>query len=205
MKRVLRWFVKVLSTAVTIALLIVLFPHISRLAEKWLPDESGAAVRTSMILASRLEESARLETMKVQDEGVLNYDIKAAFLGTVAQINITYTYEGSFGIDLSKVDMRVVDNTITFLLSAPELIQDVLTPDEVYKDDFWYPGFSEEDYTKLMEDQRLACREAYLSGEKQEQLWDASQKAFENTIAAWLKELNSSIVTRYERAVPTTE
>ena len=205
MKRMLRWFVKVLSTAVTIALLIVLFPHISRLAEKWLPDESGAAVRTSMILASRLEESARLETMKVQDEGVLNYDIKAAFLGTVAQINITYTYEGSFGIDLSKVDMRVEENTITFLLPAPELIQDVLTPDEVYKDDFWYPGFSEEDYTKLMEDQRLACREAYLSGEKQEQLWDASQKAFENTIAAWLKEMNSSIVTRYERAVQTTE
>lgn len=205
MKRMLRWFAKVLSTAVTIALLIVMFPHISRLAEKWLPDESGAAVRTSMILASRLEESARLESLKVQEEGVLNYDIKAAFIGTVAQINITYTYEGSFGIDLSKVDMRVEENTITFLLPAPELIQDVLTPDEVYKDDFWYPGFSEEDYTKLLEDQRLACREAYLSGEKLEQLWEASQKAFENTITAWLKELNSSIVTRYERAVPTTE
>lgn len=199
MKGFMRWLIKTMTTAVTIALLIVLLPHISRLAARWLPDESGAAVKTSMILASRLEESARLETLKVHDDGVLNYEIKAAFLGTVAQINLTYRYEASFGVDLSKVEMLVSGNEILLRIPAPELILDSLTPAEIYQDDFWYPGFSENDYEELLEQERILCRNQYLNGEKLEQLWNASQNAIEKTIAAWLKELESSLVTKYER------
>lgn len=205
MKAFLRWLVKILTTVITISLLIVFFPHISRLASRFLPDESGAAVKASAILASKLEESARLETARVQDDGVLNYDIRAAFLGSVAQINLTYRYEASFGIDLSKVNIRVKDNEITFLLPLPELIQDALTPTEIYKDDFWYPGFSETDYEKLLEEERINCRNHYLKGEKLEQLWDTSQRAFEKTIAAWMEEINSNLVIKYERIEQITE
>jgi hypothetical protein len=205
MKAFMRWLTKILSSVVTIALLIVLFPYISKIAARLLPDESGAAVKTSMILASKLEESSRLETMKVQDDGAINYEIKAAFLGTVAQINLTYRYEASFGIDLSKVEMRVSDTVITFLLPSPELIQDSLTPAEIYKDDFWFPGFSESDFQDLLEKEKVECRANYLCGDKLEQLWEASQKALEKTVAVWLKEIDSSIVTRFERISLTTE
>ena len=199
MKAFLRWLIKIFSSVIIISLLIILFPYISRIAERLLPDESASAIKASVVLSSKLEESARLETLKVQDEGVLNYQIQAAFLGTVAQINLSYRYEASFGLDLRDVEMKVSGSTITFLLPAPELIQDVLTPLDIQKDAFWYPGFSEEDYEELLENERLTRRNAYLHGEQYETLWDASQRAFETTIATWLTEMDSSITTHYER------
>ncbi len=203
-KAILRWFAKILASIITIALLIILFPYISDFADKMMPDESGTAIQTSMILASKLEESARLETLKVEDEGVLNYEVKAAFLGTVATINMSYKYEGSFGIDLKKVQMHVAKNKITFVLPQPEVIQDTLTPMEIVTDDYWYPGFSESDYEKLLEQERLACRETYIRGDRLEMLWEKSQIAFESTVATWMKNVNRNVVIEYERAEQPT-
>ena len=205
MKRFFRWLGKIIGSALTIVLVIVLFPHISKLAAKLMPDESGAAIKASAILAQNFESSARLETLKVEEEGVLNYDIQAAFIGSVANINATYTYEASFGVDLSKVTMQIADNELKFLLPEPELIQDNLTPNEVYRDDFWYPGFSDSDYERLMENERLARQAAYLDGENSEQLWNATVSAFESTIATWLKDVNAALTFRYEKAPSPTE
>ena len=204
MKAFLRWLIEIFSSVIIISLLIILFPYISRIAERLLPDKSASAIKASVVLSSKLEKSARLETLKVQEEGVLNYQIQAAFLGTVAQINLSYRYEASFGLNLQNVEMKVTDNAITFLLPAPELIQDVLTPLDIQKDAFWYPGFSEEDYEQLLENERLTRRNAYLHGEQYETLWDASQRAFETTIATWLTEMNSTITTHYERKSEVT-
>lgn len=200
MKGFLRWLAKIVGSAVTIVLVIVLFPHISRFASKLMPNEAGAAIKTSAILADKLESSARLETLRVEADGVLNYDIQAAFIGSVANINATYKYEASFGIDLRKVVLQTAGNEITFILPEPEVLQDSLTPNEIYRDDFWYPGFSDADYEKLMEDERLACRNAYLSGENAEQLWNATVSVFTDTISAWLKNSNADLTFRYERA-----
>ena len=197
MKAFLRWLARIVGSALTLVLVIVLFPHISKLAAQLIPDESGAAIKTSAVLASRLENSARLETLKVQENGVLNYDIQAAFLGSVANINATYTYEASFGIDLRKVIMHVTGNEITFELPCPEVLQDSLTPGEVYRDDFWYPGFSDEDYEQLMEAERLARRETYLNGEYAQQLQEATIAAFEQTISAWLTEFQGNLTIHY--------
>lgn len=200
MKAFFRWLGKVVGSAVTIVLVIILFPYLSHLAAKLLPDESGAAIKTSIVLAAKLENSARLETVKVEEDGLINYDIRAAFLGTVASVNISYKYEASFGIDLSKVTMQVSGNEIVFSLPAPEVLQDTLTPAEVYKDDFWYKGFSFEDYEKLLEDERIARRAVYLSGENQAQLWNSTVTAFEETIAQWLQNVNSNLTFRYLEA-----
>lgn len=198
MKRFFRWLGKVISSALTIILVIVLFPHVSKLAARLMPDESGAAIKASAILAQRLESSARLETLKVQEEGVLNYDIQAALIGSVANINASYVYEASFGIDLSKVLLQPSGDQLVFILPEPELIQDSLTPKEVYRDDFWFPGFSDSDYEKLMENERVARRDVYLNGEKLEQLKAATIAAFESTIQVWLQELNSTLSLQYE-------
>lgn len=198
MKRFFRWLGKAIGSALTIILVIVLFPHVSKLAARLMPDESGAAIKASAILAQRLESSARLETLKVQEEGVLNYDIQAALIGSVANINASYVYEASFGIDLSKVLLQPSGDQLVFILPEPELIQDSLTPKEVYRDDFWFPGFSDSDYEKLMENERVARRDVYLNGEKLEQLKAATIAAFESTIQVWLQELNSTLSLQYE-------
>lgn len=198
MKSFFRWLGKVIGSALTIILVIVLFPHISKLAARLMPDESGAAIKASAILAQRLESSARLETLKVQEEGVLNYDIQAALIGSVANINASYVYEASFGIDLSKVLLQPSGDQLVFILPEPELIQDNLTPKEVYRDDFWFPGFSDSDYEKLMENERVARRDIYLNGEKLEQLKAATIAAFESTIQVWLQDVDAALSFQYE-------
>ena len=201
MSGILRFFAKILSSVIAIALIIVLFPNLTKIAAKLMPDESGAAIKTSVVLSSNMKESARLETLSVEDNGALVYDINPAFVGTVASVNLTYTYTASFGIDLSKVEMRVDRNTITFVLPKPEVMQDCLTPNEINIDDFWYPPFNEKDYEVLMQKEQLACRERYLNGDMLETVWQSSQHAVEDTIAAWMKELNQKLVLRFERAV----
>lgn len=198
MKSFFRWLGKVIGSALTIILVIVLFPHISKLVARLMPDESGAAIKASAILAQRLESSARLETLKVQEEGVLNYDIQAALIGSVANINASYVYEASFGIDLSKVLLQPSGDQLVFILPEPELIQDNLTPKEVYRDDFWFPGFSDSDYEKLMENERVARRDIYLNGEKLEQLKAATIAAFESTIQVWLQDVDAALSFQYE-------
>ena len=198
MKAFFRWLARMISSVLTIILVIVLFPHISRLTEKLMPDESGAAIKASAILAEKLSHSSRLETLHIDTDGVISYDIQAAFIGSVATINAAYQYEASFGIDLQKVKMQATGNEITFFLPETEVLLDNLTPVEVYRDDFWYPGFSDQDYETLMENERVKCREHYLSAEYQDQLWQAKVEAFENTIAPWLTSLQAQLTFHYE-------
>ena len=139
MKRFLRWLVKVVTSAVTLVLVFVMLPHAVKLAAKLMPDESGAAIKASAVIAAKLENSARLETIRVEEEGVLDYSVKPAFLPTVAEITAKYRYEASFGVDLNKVAIRLTGNHLTFLLPECELIQDSITPTEIYRDDYWYP------------------------------------------------------------------
>ena len=200
MKAFFRWLGKIVGSALTVVLVIVFFPYISNWAAKLMPDESGAAIKASAILSSKLENSARLETLCITEEGVLNYDIQAALIGSVANINVSYVYEASFGIDLSKVEMQINDGVLTFFLPAIEVLQDSITSQEVYRDDFWYPGFSDADYAQLLETERIARQDHYLSGEKQQQLWDATVTAFEQTISAWLKNVDGNLTFQYQQA-----
>jgi len=198
MKTFLRWIARTVGSAISLVLVIVLFPYVSDIAANLLPDESGSAIKASAIIATRLKESARLETLCVEEEGVLNYDIQAAFVGSVASINIKYRYNGSFGIDLAKVELIASGNELIIRLPYPELMQDSLTPLETYRDDFWYPGFSDDDYVKLLEHERAERRDVYLSGEKAAKLQNTSISMFEKTIAKWLTDVNSSLNIRYE-------
>ena len=205
MKAFLRWIGKILGGALTLVLAIVLFPYASKWVAQVLPDESGAAIKASAIISTHMKETARLESMQVEEEGVLNYDIQAAFIGSVANINIQYQYVASFGINLDQVQMRIEDNTLTFLLPEAELILDNITPTETYRNDFWYPGFNDDDLTKLLEDERTARRNIYLNGEKVELLKKATQNAFESMVAGWLKELNANITINYEHVTDACE
>ena len=139
MKRIGKWLLGLITSALTLVLVIVLLPYAAKWVARIMPDESAAAIRASVVLSQKLEQSAKLETLHVTEEGALNYEVNAAFLGTVASINADYTYEGSFGIDLQQVTMTRDGSVLTLTLPAPELLLDSLTPADITRDSALYP------------------------------------------------------------------
>lgn len=186
MKKFLHWLGRVIGTAVTLVLVIVLLPYVSKLASAFLPDLSGAAVNATVLLSHRMESSARLETAVIEDESVLNATTNAMFLGQVQSVNIQYVYRASIGIDLKKVQITLRGQTITLTLPPLEVLSDSITPIQVEKDDFWYP-LTEERRQKLLNEELAQCcqrcLEEYLTSPE---AWDSTVSAVESTVSGWL-------------------
>ena len=197
MKKLLRYLARVAATALTIVLTVVLLPYASRWASSILPDLGGAALNTSILLSHQMQESARLETATVEDEGVLNASTNAMFLGTVQNVSIQYVYRASLGIDLRKVEIKVEGSTVTLLLPEIEILSDSLTPVQTVKDDFWYP-LTEERRQKLLQDELDKCRERCLTEyATSDEAWQNTVSALSDTVSAWVSTGGVSI--RYER------
>lgn len=197
MKRLLRYLARVAATALTIVLIVVLLPYASRWASSILPDLGGAALNTSILLSHQMQESARLETATVEDEGVLNASTSAMFLGTVQNVSIQYVYRASLGIDLRKAEIKVEDSVVTLLLPEIEILSDSLTPVQTVKDDFWYP-LTEERRQKLLQDELDKCRERCLTEyATSDEAWQNTVSALSDTVSAWVS--TGGVTIRYER------
>lgn len=197
MKKLLRYLARVAATALTIVLTVVLLPYASRWASSILPDLGGAALNTSILLSHQMQESARLETATVEDEGVLNASTSAMFLGTVQNVTIQYVYRASLGIDLRKVEIKVEGSTVTLLLPEIEILSDSLTPVQTVKDDFWYP-LTEERRQKLLQDELDKCRERCLTEyAASDEAWQNTVSALSDTVSAWVS--TGGVTIRYER------
>lgn len=197
MKRLLRYLARVAGKALTIVLIVVLLPYASRWASSILPDLGGAALNTSILLSHQMQESARLETATVEDEGVLNASTSAMFLGTVQNVSIQYVYRASLGIDLRKVEIKVEGSTVTLLLPEIEILSDSLTPVQTVKDDFWYP-LTEERRQKLLQDELDKCRERCLTEyAASDEAWQSTVSALSDTVSAWVS--TGGVTIRYER------
>lgn len=199
MKAIGKWLAKILATVVTILLVIVLLPHARRLVERVLPDLSDRAVTASQVLAQRFEESARLETMQVSEEGVLTSSTQALFLGTVQQVTIHYLYEASLGIDLRRVGIEARGRTLTLMLPDMEVLADSIAPQRIDRVDFWYP-LTDSQREKMLVIEREACRTRYL--EEYATSEDAYQqicRTLDATIAQWLGDV-SGLTIVYEHA-----
>ena len=197
MKKLLRWLARVVATALTIVLIAVLLPYASRWASSILPDLGGAALNTLILLSHQMQQSARLETATVEDEGVLNASTSAMFLGTVQNVTIRYVYRASLGIDLRKVGIRVENDGITLLLPEVEILSDCLDPVQTVKDDFWYP-LTEERRQKLLEGELVKCRERCLTEyAASDEVWQNTVSALSDTVSAWVS--TGGVTIRYER------
>ena len=197
MKKLLRYLARVAATALTIVLTVVLLPYASRWASSILPDLGGAALNTSILLSHQMQESARLETATVEDEGVLNASTSAMFLGTVQNVSIQYVYRASLGIDLRKAEIKVEDSVVTLLLPEIEILSDSLTPVQTVKDDFWYP-LTEERRQKLLQDELDKCRERCLTEyATSDEAWQNTVSALSDTVSAWVS--TGGVTIRYER------
>ena len=197
MKALLRWLGRTLGAALTLVLVIVLLPHASRFASSVLPDLSDTAVTASATLARNLQQSARLETTLAEEEGVLESSTNALFLGQVQQITVHYTYRASLGIDLSKVQVKVAGNTITLLLPEMEVLSDSLTPEEIRKDDFWYP-LTDERLQALLAQEQERCRAYYLEEySHSDQAWADAIAVLESTVSQWITLGNDRFTIEY--------
>lgn len=182
MKRFMKWLGKVIGTAVSLVLVIVMLPYATKWIGRLLPDGSQHAVTISAVLSRQMEASSRLETAKVEDEGVISSSVDALLIGQVQNVVIQYQYEASLGIDLKKVNMHIRGNQLILEIPPIEVLTDSLTPVNIDRNDFWFP-LSEERRQKLLDEERLKCRAHYVS-ENDEHL-----AAFDHTVASlteWL-------------------
>lgn len=203
MRALAKWLGRVIASALTLVLVIVLLPHISQFVSSVLPDLSGAATTASVTLSRSLQETARLETTVVEEEGVLESSTDALFIGEVQKVTVRYTYCASIGIDLTKVQLKVTGNTITLLLPETEILSDSLTPQEIIRDDFWYPLTDQRLQTLLSEEQQR-CREHYLQqNAESDVLWDNIVSSMENTISQWISLGRTGVTIEYGRLADT--
>ena len=128
MKRFLKWLGKVVGTALSLVLVIIMLPYATKWIGKLLPDGSRNAITVSAVLSRQMEASSRLETAKIEDEGVISSSVDALFIGQVQNVVIQYRYEASMGIDLKKVKMQILGNVLTLELPPVEVLADSLTP-----------------------------------------------------------------------------
>ena len=58
MKRIGKWLLGLITSALTLVLVIVLLPYAAKWVARIMPDESAAAIRASVVLSQKLEQSA---------------------------------------------------------------------------------------------------------------------------------------------------
>ncbi|MBE5796376.1 MAG: hypothetical protein E7327_03250 [Clostridiales bacterium] len=195
MKAILRWIAGVIGTIIALAATIVLLPYAGDIVNKIMPDVTSAAERTAGVISSKLSESARLESITVTESGTVNHDLSLAGI-SVGGVTFDYDYTASFGIDLKRVQMVVSGSKIVFMLPQPELILDDLVPRNISRKDTLVI-ISDEDYEALLERERLACRARYLSGDRQQELWDATVRVMQSTVEVWLTNVDDRLSFEY--------
>lgn len=195
MKAILRWIAGVIGTIIALAATIVLLPYAGDIVNKIMPDVTSAAERTAGVISSKLSESARLESITVTESGTVNHDLSLAGI-SVGGVTFDYDYTASFGIDLKRVQMVVSGSKIVFMLPQPELILDDLVPRNISRKDTLVI-ISDDDYEALLERERLACRARYLSGDRQQELWDATVRVMQSTVGVWLTNVDDRLSFEY--------
>ena len=119
----------------------------------------------------------------------------ALFLGTVSSVNATYAYTGSYGIDLSKVQLTVQGSKIIFRLPAPEVLRDDVTIIDIYRDGILDRAvrIGDKELQSLLDGERQQWRDQYLTGENAAALRDATIRAVQSTVVQWMSQTNSRL------------
>ncbi len=207
MKAILKWLGGVVAGALTLVLVIVLTPYAGTLADAFLPDISGAHIQSAAILSQQMQESSRLETLVVTGDGVISAGVDALFLGTVSSVNATYTYSGSYGIDLSRVQLRLQGSTLVFILPQPEVLGDSISLNEIVRDGILDGAvrIDDKELQALLEAEKQKWRDLYLTGDNAAALRTATENALRSTIAAWLTQVNGRVEFSFQWAEPAAE
>ena len=183
--RPLRFLLRIVSTALIISLVLVFLPRLTRLAGRLWPDPARTE-RVSELLSHELKDSARLETLTVDDRGVLTATVQAALIGEVQRVTMDYDYHASVGVDLTKVRLSAEDGVLTLYLPPFEILSDSLTPTHVDRQDFWYP-LTEKRRAQLIEEEKASRADAILAEvESSDDVWNRTVGTLSGLIRSWL-------------------
>ena len=183
--RLLRFPVRILSTALVITLVLVFLPRLTRLVGRLWPDPARTE-RVSEILRHELSQSARLEALTVDDSGVLTATVQAALIGEVQRVTIEYDYHASVGVDLKKAALSVEDGVLVLSLPDFELLSDSLTPTSVDRQDFWYPLTEKRRDQLLSEEREKRAAAALEEARTSEKVRRDTVSSLEQLISSWL-------------------
>lgn len=183
--RLLRFPLRILSTALVITLVLVFLPRLTRLAGRLWPDPARTE-RVSEILRHELSQSARLETLTVDDSGVLTATVQAALIGEVQRVTIEYDYHAGIGVDLKKAALSAEDGVLVLTLPDFELLGDSLTPTSVDRQDFWYPLTEKRRDQLLSEERSKRAAAALEEARTSEKVRRDTLSSLEELISSWL-------------------
>ena len=183
--RLLRFPLRILSTALVITLVLVFLPRLTRLVGRLWPDPARTE-RVSEILQHELSQSARLETLTVDDTGVLTATVQAALIGEVQRVTIEYDYHASVGVDLKKAALSAEDGVLVLTLPDFELLGDSLTPTSVDRQDFWYPLTEKRRDQLLSEEREKRAAAALEEARASEKVRRDTVSSLEQLISSWL-------------------
>ena len=180
-----RFLIRMVSTAMILALTIAFLPYVTRWAGQLWPDPSRTE-RVSEILRHELKESARLETMTVDDDGVLTATVQAALIGEVQRVTIEYTYHASIGVDLEQVRVTAEGGTVALKLPAMEILSDSLTPTHIDRQDFWYPLTEKRRDQLLSEEREKRARAALADARNNPEIRKKMTEKLQRLIQSWI-------------------
>ena len=183
--RPLRSLVRIVTAALILALALVFLPHLTRWAGRLWPDPVRTE-RAGIVLRHELNQSARLETLTVDDEGSMTSTVQAALIGEVQRVTIQYDYHASIGVDLEKAEVTAENGVLNLILPPLEILSDSLTPTQVDRQDFWYP-LTEKRRSQLLEEERASRASAVLQEARtSESLRRETVSRLEKLVASWL-------------------
>ncbi len=183
--RPLRFLLRIVSTALIISLVLVFLPRLTRLVGRLWPDPARTE-RVSELLSHELKDSARLETLTMDDQGVLTATVQAALIGEVQRVTMDYDYHASVGVDLTKVRLSAEDGVLTLYLPPFEILSDSLTPTHVDRQDFWYP-LTEKRRAQLIEEEKASRADAILAEvESSGDVWNRTVGTLSGLIRSWM-------------------
>lgn len=188
MKRIGKYFAKVIATALVICLVVVCLPQIKTLVETLFPGISGSAYTTTTLLKREMQKMGKLTSVEYTDTGVLVATIPAALIGDAQKVSIPYSYQISFGVNLADIMVRADDSgNLTFYVPSVIMISDKLTVTgkaEVY--DFWIP-LTDERYQEILDQQAASLRENYMAdADIQAQAWNTTVEQLQALFSKWI-------------------
>ena len=186
MKKTGKWVLSVCSKVLVILLVVLLLPFAKDLRRLVIPDVTGEIRTQSRIIEQKLETSKRLEVTTVDELGVLEAETTVIIFGKVGSTTIKYRYTASIGIDLNKVIMTVDSDRIIFTLPQAEVLNDGIEAIEINKHNLFSKAI-EKSVETLLSEQRIKCREQYMSDSGHiQKIREDTLKTFNDTICNWL-------------------
>ena len=191
MKRFGKWLLRVLATALGIALAV----FIVRYGWEWVNGSilGGKYRRATEIISHEMLKGGEMTSLKYSDQAVMESSTRALLIGDVQKVTVPYAYEIGLGIRLDQVTVEAKEDGVAVTVPKARMVYDSFqVTGEPKVSDFLYP-LSESRYQEMLNEQEKECREKYLSNEEYlDAAWDEACALIRAQAEQWTgeKELN---------------